>query len=101
LTSLSIYVILQTSKGYGLVTEALRNPEVIRIKMQHITLSKIAGESYKPYSFKTYEARRNGEVVGSVAQDYSGKWEVVTLDFNLISTHTTIKAAVRVAGRVL
>jgi hypothetical protein len=69
--------------------------------MQNITLSKIAGESYKPYSFKAYEARRNGEVVGTVAQDLGGKWEVVTADFNLVSKHTTIKAAVRVAGRVL
>jgi hypothetical protein len=69
--------------------------------MQHITLSKIAGESYKAHSFKMYEARRNGEVVGTVAQDLGGKWEVVTPDFHLVSKHTTIKAAVRVAGRVL
>ena len=69
--------------------------------MQNITLSKITGESYKPHSFKMYEARRNGEVVGTVAQDLGGKWEVVTPDFNLVSKHTTIKAAVRVAGRVL
>jgi hypothetical protein len=69
--------------------------------MQHITLSKIAGESYTPHTFKAYEARRNGEVVGSVAQDLGGKWEVVTADFNLINKHTTVKAAVRVAGRVL
>jgi hypothetical protein len=69
--------------------------------MQNITLSKITGESYKPHSFKSYEARRNGEVVGTVAQDLGGKWEVVTPDFRLVSKHTTIKAAVRVAGRVL
>jgi hypothetical protein len=69
--------------------------------MQNITLSKISGESYKPHSFKTYEARRNGEVVGTVAQDFGGKWEVVTSDFKLVSKHTTIKAAVRIAGRVL
>ncbi len=69
--------------------------------MQNITLSKITGESYKPHSFKTYEARRNGEMVGTVAQDLGGKWEVVTADFTLVSKHTTIKAAVRVAARVL
>ena len=69
--------------------------------MQNITLSKITGESYKPHSFKMYEARRNGEIIGTVAQDLGGKWEVVTPDFNLASKHTTIKAAVRVAGRVL
>ncbi len=69
--------------------------------MQNITLSKIAGESYKPYSFKAYEARRNGEVVGTVAQNLWNKWEVVDANFNPVSQHTTIKAAVRVAGRVL
>lgn len=69
--------------------------------MKHITLNKIAGESYSPHAFKMYEATRNGEVVGTVAQDPGGKWEVVTADFNLVSTHTTIKAAARVAGRVL
>jgi hypothetical protein len=69
--------------------------------MQHITLSKIAGERYDSRSFKAYEARRNGEVVGTIAQDLWNKWEVVDTSFNRISHHTTIKAAVRVAGRVL
>jgi len=69
--------------------------------MNGITLSKIAGERYDSHSFKMYEARRNGEVVGIVAQDLSGKWEVVTPDFQLLSRHITIRAAVRVAGRVL
>lgn len=69
--------------------------------MKNITLSKITGESYKPHSFKMYEARRNGEVVGTVAQDLGYKWEVVTADFNLVSKHTTIKAAARVTARVL
>lgn len=69
--------------------------------MNLITLSKIAGESYKPNSFKSYEAHRNGEYVGYVAQDLGNKWEVVDANYNLISRHTTIKAAVRVAGRVL
>jgi hypothetical protein len=69
--------------------------------MQHITLSKITGERYDSHSFKSYEARRNGEVVGTVAQDYGGRWEVVSADYRLVSKHSTIKAAVRVAGRVL
>jgi hypothetical protein len=69
--------------------------------MHRITLSKIAGEIYKPGSFKVYEARRNGEVVGTIAQDLWNKWEVVDANFNRVSHHTTIKAAVRVAGRVL
>jgi hypothetical protein len=69
--------------------------------VQNITLSKITGASYKPHSFKMYEARRNGEVVGTVAQNLWNKWEVVDANFNRVSHHTTIKAAVRVAGRVL
>ncbi len=69
--------------------------------MQNITLSKIAGASYKAHSFKMYEARRNGEVVGTVAQNLWNKWEVVTTDFRLVSQHTTIKAAVRVAAGAL
>lgn len=69
--------------------------------MNLITLSKIPGEIYKTQSFKTYEARRNGEVVGTVAQDLGGRWEVVSVDYKLVSVHTTIKAAARVAKRVL
>jgi ABC-type tungstate transport system permease subunit len=69
--------------------------------MQNITLSKIAGERYDAHSFKAYEARRNGEIVGTIAQDLWNKWEVVDTNFNRVSQHTTIKAAVRVAGRVL
>ncbi len=69
--------------------------------MKNITLSKITGESYKPHSFKMYEARRNGEVVGTVAQNLWDKWEVVDANFNPVSQHTTIKAAVRVASRAL
>ena len=69
--------------------------------MQNITLSKIAGESYGKGRFKVYEARRNGEYVGYIAQDLWNKWEVVDANFNRISHYTTIKAAVRVAGRVL
>ncbi len=69
--------------------------------MQNITLSKITGESYDSRSFKMYEARRNGEVVGTIAQDLWNKWEVVDTNFNRISHHTTIKAAARVAARML
>jgi hypothetical protein len=69
--------------------------------MQHITLSKIPGARYDSRSFKSYEARKGSEIVGTIAQDYTGRWEVVTPDFTLVSRHTTIKAAARVAGRVL
>jgi RecJ-like exonuclease len=69
--------------------------------MQHITLHKIAGERYDRLSFKVYEARRDGETVGTIALNLWNKWEVVTPDFQTVSQHTTIKAAVRVADRAL
>lgn len=69
--------------------------------MQHITLHKIPGESYKAHSFKTYEARKGGAVVGTVSFNLWNRWEVVTPDFQLVSQHTTIKAAVRVAAGAL
>jgi hypothetical protein len=69
--------------------------------MKSITLHKIAGESYKAHSFKRYEARRNGQPVGTVALNLWNKWEVVTPDFLTVSQHTTIKAAVRVAAGAL
>jgi hypothetical protein len=59
--------------------------------MKHITRSKIAGESYGKGRFKVYEARRNGEVVGTVGQNLWNKWEVVDANFNRVSHHTTIK----------
>lgn len=68
--------------------------------MQHITLSKIPGESYKPNAFKVYTVSRNGQSVGTLEQDFGGRWEVVNADLKCVSVHTTIKAAVRVAGRV-
>ncbi len=69
--------------------------------MHNITLHKQPGESYARQAFKVYDARRNGEVVGTVGQDLWGKWSLLTSDYTLVSRHTTIKAAVRVAGRVL
>lgn len=69
--------------------------------MQHITLHKRPGESYKAHSFKCYDAHHNGEYVGYIAQDLGNKWEVVDRDFKPVSRHTTIKAAVRVAGKAL
>lgn len=69
--------------------------------MQSITLNKISGESYKPNSYKVYEAKRGDKTVGTISQDFGMRWEVVNADFERVSLHTTIKAAVRVAGRVL
>lgn len=69
--------------------------------MQSIKLRKVAGHRYDAHSFKTYEAYRDGEYVGYLAQDLGQRWEVVDAGFNLVSRHTTIKAAVRVAGKAL
>ena len=69
--------------------------------MKSITLHKIAGERYDRQSFKRYEARRDGEPVGTVAQNLWNKWEVVSADFHTVSQHSTIKAAVRVAAGAL
>lgn len=69
--------------------------------MQHITLHRQPSESYGKGRFKVYDAKRNGKIVGTVEQDLYGKWAVVDTNFNRYSHHTTIKAAVRVAGRVL
>jgi hypothetical protein len=69
--------------------------------MKSITLHKIAGERYDRTSFKRYEARRDGQPVGTVALNLWNRWEVVTPDFQPVSQHTTIKAAVRVAAGAL
>lgn len=68
--------------------------------MQFITLQKVPGESYKANSFKVYQAKRNGVTVGTLEQAPRG-WEVVNVNFERVSVHTTIKAAVRVASRAL
>lgn len=69
--------------------------------MQSITLHKRPGERYDAHSFKVYDVCRNGQVVGTIAQDLWNKWEVVAADFEQVSHHTTIKAAARVAARAL
>lgn len=69
--------------------------------MQSIKLQKVPGERYDARSFKRYEAYRDGCLVGVVAQDLYNKWEVVDANFNRISHHTTVKAAARVAEKVL
>ena len=69
--------------------------------MQNITLNKIAGASYRTHAFKVYEARRNGELVGTVESDFGLGWNVKDAELNQVSRHSTIKAAVRVAGRAL
>ena len=67
--------------------------------MQNITLNKIAGASYRT-PVKAYDLERNGVTVGTL-QTWGTVWEVLDSAFNLVSKHTTIKAAVRVAARAL
>ena len=64
-----------------------------------ITLHKQDGASYRS-PVKAYDLERNGEVVGTL-QTWGTVWEVLDTALNLVSKHTTIKAAVRVAGRAL
>ncbi len=67
--------------------------------MQNITLHKQPGASYRS-PIKAYDLERNGETVGTL-QTWGTVWEVLDTAFNLVSKHTTIKAAVRVASRAL
>ena len=67
--------------------------------MHSIILRKQDGASYRS-PLKVYDVTRNGEVVGTV-QTWGVTWEVFDAAFNRVAKHTTIKAAVRVAGRVL
>ena len=64
-----------------------------------ITLHKQDGANYRN-PVEAYDIARNGEVVGTL-QTWGTVWEVLDSAFNLVSKHTTIKAAVRVAGRAL
>lgn len=67
--------------------------------MNLITIRKQDGASYsKP--IKAYDVVRNGEVVG-ILQTWGATWEVLDAALNQVASHTTIKAAVRVASRVL
>ncbi len=64
-----------------------------------ITLHKQDGASYRT-PVKAYDLMRGAEVVGCL-QTWGTVWEVFDSAFNLVSKHSTIKAAVRVAGRAL
>ena len=64
-----------------------------------ITLHKQDGASYRS-PIKAYDLVRGSEVVGSL-QTWGTVWEVLDAGFNCVSKHSTIKAAVRVAGRAL
>ena len=64
-----------------------------------ITLHKQDGANYRN-PVKAYDLVRGSEVVGTL-QTWGTVWEVLDSALNLVSKHTTIKAAVRVAGRAL
>lgn len=67
--------------------------------MQNITVRKQQGVNYRR-PIKVYDVTRNGEVVGTL-QTWGVTWQVFDAGFKQVASHTTIKAAVRVAGRVL
>ncbi len=67
--------------------------------MQTITIRKQPGVSYNR-PIKAYDLERNGVTVGTL-QTWGTVWEVLDAAFNLVSKHSTIKAAARVAGRAL
>ena len=64
-----------------------------------ITLHKQPGANYRR-PLKAYDVTRHGEVVGTL-QTWGETWDVLDADLNQVASHTTIKAAVRVASRVL
>lgn len=67
--------------------------------MQNITVRKQAGANYRR-PIKVYDLERDGEVVGTL-QTWGRTWDVLDAVLNKVSSHTTIRAAVRVAGKVL
>lgn len=67
--------------------------------MQNITVRKQEGANYRR-PIKAYDVTRNGEVVGTL-QTWGVSWEVFDAALVRVAKHTTIKAAVRVAGKVL
>ncbi len=67
--------------------------------MQNITIRKQPGANYhRP--MKSYDVERGGVTVGTL-QTWGIGWDVLDAAMNQVSRHTTIKAAVRVASRVL
>ena len=64
-----------------------------------ITVRKQEGADYRR-PIKVYDVTRDGEVVGTL-QTWGRTWQVLDGYLNQVASHTTIKAAVRVAGKVL
>ena len=67
--------------------------------MQFITVRK--SESFNVKSpIKVYDLERNGVAVGTL-QTWGRTWQVLDAYLNEVASHTTIKAAVRSAGKIL
>lgn len=69
------------------------------MKHNRITIRKQAGADYRR-PLKCYDVTRDGQVVGTL-QTWGVTWEVFDARLNRVASHTTIRAAARVAGRVL
>lgn len=67
--------------------------------MQSITVRKQPGADYRR-PIKVYDLDRDGVSVGTL-QTWGKTWQVLDAYLNEVASHTTIKAAVRVAGKVL
>ncbi len=67
--------------------------------MQNIIVRKQDGASYRR-PIKAYDIVRGAEVVGTL-QTWGKTWQVFDAYLNQVASHTTIRAAVRVAGKVL
>ena len=64
-----------------------------------IQIRKQEGTNYRR-PIKVYDVTRDGQVVGTV-QTWGATWQVFDAVLNQVASHTTIKAAVRVARKVL
>lgn len=80
-------------------TGPLGTSEKEGFKMQNVTVRKQQGVNYRR-PIKVYDVIRDGEVVG-ILQTWGATRQVFDVGFKQVASHTTIKAAVRVAARVL
>ncbi len=64
-----------------------------------ITVCKQENADYRR-PIKAYDIVRGAEIVGTL-QTWGKTWQVFDAYLNQVASHTTIRAAVRVAGRVL
>lgn len=74
-------------------------PSSDSISKTSLTVRKQPGADYRR-PIKVYDVTRDGEVVGTL-QTWGVTWEVLDSQMCRVASHTTIRAAVRVASRVL